>query len=95
MRARNITKPNQPATVIATGGILEILESRHKAMKVGEVADLLRVTPQHIYKMAARGRIPAFRLDGAIRIDPKQLRDWLMRKMPQATIPVAEARIAV
>ena len=38
--------------------LVETLKSKTVALKVAEIAKLLGVTPQHIYKMAARGTIP-------------------------------------
>ena len=40
--------------------LIEILENRKEALKVSEVAKMLGVTPQHIYKMATAGLIPVF-----------------------------------
>ena len=34
--------------------LIEILENRKEALKVAEVAKMLGVTPQHIYKMARK-----------------------------------------
>lgn len=60
--------------------LLERLEKRISALRVSEVAELLGVTPQHIYKMAARGDLPSFRVSGAVRFDPGELSDWLKKK---------------
>lgn len=60
--------------------LIEILEGRKQALRVGEVANLLSVTPQHIYKMAANGSLPSIRISGAIRFDPQELVDWLSAK---------------
>jgi len=57
----------------------EILATKTEALKVAEVAELLRVTPQHIYKMAAKGIIPSFTIGAAIRFDPHCLADWLQK----------------
>ncbi len=38
--------------------IIETLENRKVAVKVSELARLLSVTPKHIYKTRAAGRIP-------------------------------------
>lgn len=35
--------------------LIEILENRKEALKVAEVAKMLGVTPQHIYKVAKAG----------------------------------------
>jgi excisionase family DNA binding protein len=64
--------------------LVETLKSRTKALKVAEVADLLGVTPQHIYKMAASGRIPSFRISGSVRFDPDDVAAWLKEKQSPA-----------
>jgi excisionase family DNA binding protein len=38
--------------------LIEILENRKEALKVSEVAKMLGVSTQQIYKMAAAGTIP-------------------------------------
>jgi excisionase family DNA binding protein len=57
--------------------LAETLESKTKALRAGEVARLFDVAPQTIYKMAARGTIPSFRVAGAVRFDPRELAKWL------------------
>jgi excisionase family DNA binding protein len=64
--------------------LVEILKSKTGALKVAEVAELFRVTPQHIYKMAASGRIPSFRISGSVRFDPDELAAWLKEKQAPA-----------
>jgi len=63
--------------------ILEQIEQRSSALKVNELAEMLQVTPQHIYRMASSGLIPCFRIEGAIRLDPKEIANWLRSKQPQ------------
>jgi len=62
--------------------LIESLEHRTSVLRARDVATLFQVTPQHIYKMAAKGAIPCFRVAGAIRFDPKALAIWLRRRMP-------------
>ena len=57
--------------------LVEMLQNQTKVLKAREVAKLFEVTPQHIYKMASSGRIPFFRVAGAIRFDPQELATWL------------------
>jgi predicted DNA-binding transcriptional regulator AlpA len=66
--------------------IIETLENRKDAVKVSELAKLLSVTPKHIYKTWAAGRIPgAFRVNRALRFDPQILAEWLKKElMPDA-----------
>ena len=78
-----------------TAKIVRTLEASEHALRAGEVARLLGVTRQHIYKMAAEGTIPSFRIGSAVRFDPKQLAEWLRRKMPEAVAVVQLPRIAV
>ena len=66
--------------------LIEELSKRSSALKVAEVAALFGVTPQHIYKMAANGQLPSFRVAGAVRFDPHDLAHWLSRKTPRAEV---------
>ena len=60
--------------------LIETLRSRTAALKVAEVAELFGVTPQHIYRMAANGSIPSFRISGSVRFDPDEMAAWLKDK---------------
>jgi len=71
--------------------LVERLKNKSAALKVAEVAELLSVTPQHIYKMAASGRIPSFRVSGSIRFDPHDVAAWLGGKQNPA---VSSRRVA-
>ncbi len=64
--------------------LVETLKSRTGALKVAEVAKLFGVTPQHIYKMAASGGIPSFRISGSVRFDPDEVAAWLKEKQAPA-----------
>jgi excisionase family DNA binding protein len=68
--------------------LVETLKNRTGALKVVEVAKLFGVTPQHIYKMAASGSIPSFRISGSVRFDPDEVAAWLKEKQA----PVAASR---
>jgi excisionase family DNA binding protein len=64
--------------------LVETLKSRTGALKVVEVAKLFGVSPQHIYKMAASGSIPSFRISGSVRSDPDEVAAWLKEKQASA-----------
>lgn len=49
------------------------LEKETSVLRARDVARSFQVTPQHVYKMPAGGRLPSFRLAGAIRFDPHEL----------------------
>jgi excisionase family DNA binding protein len=64
--------------------LIEILENRKEALKVSEVAKMLGVTPQHIYKMAKAGFIPCFHVKGAVRFCPADLAEWIKKEIEQS-----------
>lgn len=64
--------------------LIEILERRTEALKVSEVAKMLGVTPQHIYKMAKAGLIPCFHVKGAVRFCPAELAEWIKKEIEQS-----------
>jgi excisionase family DNA binding protein len=82
-------------TLPGTARVLQMLETKEHALRAGELAKLLGVTRQHIYKMAAAGAIPSFRIGAAVRFDPKQVAEWLTRKMPQTVTSDSLSRLAV
>jgi excisionase family DNA binding protein len=75
--------------------ILQTLESKEHALKARDLAKLLGVTRQHIYKMAAAKAIPSFRIGAAVRFDPKDVAEWLTRRMPQTGTAASLSRLAV
>jgi len=67
--------------------LIELLENRKEALKVSEVAKMLGVSHQQIYKMAAAGTIPHFHVQGSIRFCPADLAEWIRRDIEQSTHP--------
>lgn len=63
--------------------ILEQIEQRSSALKVNELAEILRVTPQHIYRLVSAGLIPCLHIEGAIRLDPHEIAAWLRNGQPR------------
>jgi len=61
-----------------------MLENRKEALKVSEVARILGVTPQHIYKMAKAGLIPHFHVRGAVRFCPAELAEWIKKELDRS-----------
>lgn len=60
--------------------LIEKIEGHNGAMKVNELCEILGVDDKHIYRMAARGSLPSFRVGGAIRFDPQEVANWLRSK---------------
>ena len=57
--------------------LIEQLESRNGAMKASELCALLGVDNKHVYRMAAKGKLPSFHVGGAVRFDPQEVASWL------------------
>ncbi len=66
--------------------LVERLKNQTKALRAADLASLLEVTPQHIYKLAATGRMPSIRVARAIRFDPQQVATWLLENAPFAQL---------
>ncbi len=49
-----------------------------------EVAKLLRLSPQTLYKMLEQGEIPAVKIGSQWRFDREQLKSWLNRHTAEA-----------
>ena len=44
-----------------------------KLLAAGAVAEMLSLSRQHVYTMAASGELPSIKLRGAVRFDPKDV----------------------
>ena len=65
--------------------LIEQFESKRGALKVADLVEALGMDDKTIYRMAARGHIPSFRLGGAVRFDPNEVAAWLRRKYTSPT----------
>ena len=70
--------------------LIQVLESREKALTVRETAELLGVSDKHIYELAADGTLPAFHVGRSVRLDPQDVADWLRGKKPISAKCAAE-----
>jgi excisionase family DNA binding protein len=57
--------------------IVEQLEGFGRALTAEELAKLLSVSRVTIFKQAAAGRIPSFRVGTCVRFDPRAVANWL------------------
>jgi excisionase family DNA binding protein len=53
------------------------IASRSTALTVDELAQILRVSNKTLYKSIKIGTLPALRVCGALRLDPKLTAEWL------------------
>jgi excisionase family DNA binding protein len=72
--------------------LIEQLEARSGAMRVADLTAMLGVDDKHIYRMAARGQMPSFRLGGAVCFDPQEVAKWLRSKYGAEKKPPAAIR---
>jgi excisionase family DNA binding protein len=57
--------------------VIDTIRSKGACITADELSNLLSLSRKHIYKLAKEGRIPHFRIGGAVRFDPKDTADWL------------------
>jgi excisionase family DNA binding protein len=60
--------------------IADQIEKTGHALTAEDLAELLSVSKVTIFKQAAAGRIPCFRIGTCVRFDPRAVATWL-RKM--------------
>jgi excisionase family DNA binding protein len=73
--------------------LADSLEKRATALTVSDVASLLNISERQVYKLAADGRIPSFKIGNSIRFDPAAFAAWLRQKVRPASVAVqAESR---
>ncbi len=66
--------------------LVELIEEKTEALRVRDIAQILDVSVQQVYKMAAKGQIPSFRIANAVRFDPEEFATWLRTKYPAQPI---------
>jgi excisionase family DNA binding protein len=57
-----------------------IVGKRRTAWTVEALAELLNVGPSGLYKLIKRGKLPAYRINCSIRLDPQAVATWLRSK---------------
>ncbi|WP_089407781.1 helix-turn-helix domain-containing protein [Granulicella rosea] len=59
------------------GNIVSHIRCRRSAWTAENLAELLSLSKKHIYRLAKQGRMPSYRVGGAVRFDPQATADWL------------------
>jgi predicted DNA-binding transcriptional regulator AlpA len=62
--------------------LVEVVREKQEALRAQDLAQLLGVSPQQIYKMAGKGEFPSFKVANAVRFDPHKTAEWLRVKYP-------------
>jgi excisionase family DNA binding protein len=68
--------------------LVEVVREKQEALRVRDLARLLGVSSQQIYKMAASGEIPSFKVANAVRFDPHETAEWLKERYPVRSVEV-------
>jgi len=53
------------------------IEKFGRALTAGELSEFLNVSEVTVFKLAAAGRIPCFRIGTCVRFDPRAVANWL------------------
>jgi len=74
--------------------LVDSLAKRATALTVADVASLLNISERQVYKLAADGRIPCFKIGNSIRFDPAAFAAWLRKKITPASVDAeGESRV--
>lgn len=60
--------------------IADQIEKSGRALTAEDLAKLLSVSKVTIFKQAAAGRIPSFRIGTCVRFDPRAVAEWLRNR---------------
>jgi excisionase family DNA binding protein len=66
--------------------LVEVVREKQEALRAQDLAQLLGVSAQQIYKMAAKGEIPSFKVANAVRFDPHETAEWLRERYPVRSV---------
>lgn len=53
---------------------------------VDELASLLRCQPEKVYRLAARGDLPSYKVEGRRLFDPEEVTAWLAARHEGSTL---------
>jgi excisionase family DNA binding protein len=66
---------------VAESSLVEIVEARRTALTVPELAKMLSLSKVSLYELVKTGRLPAMKIGGSIRLDPKTTAAWLRGRL--------------
>jgi len=56
------------------------MNKKNELIKVAEVAGLLKVSPAAVYSWISKGKIPSYKLVGAIRLKKSDIEEWFQSR---------------
>ena len=81
VRHRATASPAPRAPSSAEGSIADRIAKIDHALRVTELAEILNVSRQFLYELAASGKLPSLRVGAAVRFDPAAVAAWLRQDM--------------
>jgi excisionase family DNA binding protein len=60
--------------------LADSIEQFDHCLTVPELARILRIHPITLYRAAQSGRLPSFRINSAVRLDPRAVATWLRQR---------------
>ncbi len=60
--------------------VTDIIRAKGSFWTAEDLAEVLSISRKHVYKLAKGGRIPCYRMGGAVRFDPEATAQWLERR---------------
>lgn len=57
-----------------------------KFVTVDELAAVLRCQPEKVYRLAARGELPSYKVEGRRLFDSEEVTDWLAARHEGSTL---------
>jgi excisionase family DNA binding protein len=71
----------------------ELIERRSRALTIPDLAEIVTCSDKQLYKLAAAGLLPHYRVGSLIRLSPKETAQWLRsRRVGIRTSPKTRSR---
>ena len=83
---RDILWRFSPPALAVRMDLADSLQQRATALTVSDVASLLNISERQVYKLAADGRIPCFKIGNSVRFDPAAFAAWLRQKIGPVSV---------
>ena len=61
--------------------LIETIENYGRALTTEELASLTTISTKTLYRLVKQRRLPALRIGGSIRFEPKTTADWLRSRL--------------
>lgn len=80
MKSHRIETKRGVETEQGTDDLATVIARRKTALTVPELAKMLSVSKETMYRMIRESRLRVYRIGTAIRLDPKTTAEWLRQK---------------